>query len=275
MDVKLTNGNLAAAIAYAEAGAAVLPLHTPRADGTCSCMRRDCTAAAKGPVGKHPRTLNGKDDATSDVETVRRWGSMWPDANWGVRPAPGVFVLDVDPRNGGGTSLLNLERTHCRLRPTQTAATGGGGLHIWLAYDGPVRASLGPGLDVKTHSGYVVMPPSLHVSGRRYSWVNEHSGIQPAPQWLVELLTPPTVELRGDPNVNTATPARAEALLKVVREAQEGERNARLYWACCRAAECGLDPAPLVAAAVAVGLPEWEATNTARSAARSVEGVAA
>ena len=263
----MTTAKAAAALAYAAAGALVLPLHTP-IGGSCSCMNRSCES-----IGKHPRTLNGKDDATSDTETVDRWWSMWATANVAVRPAEGVAVLDVDPRHGGGTTLLGLERQHGRLPQTQTVATGGGGLHIWLAHHGPVRGKLGPGLDVKTHSGYVLMPPSLHQSGRAYSWVNETAGIQPAPAWLTELRAPATIPVPLSTS-NTATPARAAALLKAVQEAQPGERNSRLYWACCRAAECGLDITPLITAAVATGLTEREATTTARSAARSIAGVA-
>jgi hypothetical protein len=259
----------AAALAYAAAGALVLPLHTP-AGGGCSCRRRDCG----DHIGKHPRTMRGLDDAANDISTVERWWSMWPAANIGVRPAVGIVVIDVDPRHGGGTSLLNLERKHGRLPRTQTAATGGGGLHIWLGHHGPARGSVGPGLDVKTHSGYVVMPPSAHTSGRTYSWVNEIDPIQPAPRWLAELLAPATIPL-PTATTSVASPARAAALLRVVAEAQSGERNSRLFWACARAMECGLDVAPLIEAAIAVGLTEGEATRTVQSAARSVGAGAA
>lgn len=249
-----------AALAYARAGALVLPLHTPTPSG-CSCRHHDCGRN----TGKHPRTMRGLDDATSDVAEIERWWSMWPSANVAVRPHPGTLVLDVDPRNGGGTVLLRLQAEHGELPPTQTARTGGG-LHLWFGYHGPARASIGPGLDIKTNTGYVVMPPSRHASGNRYEWINEADGIQPAPQWLVELLTPATIPLPT--TTGSASPARAEALLRVVREAQPGERNRRLYWACCRAVEAGLGINPLVAAAVEIGLTVREAEATARSAAK-------
>ena len=51
-----------------------------------------------------------------------------------------------------------------------TARTATGGTHIWLRYDGrPVGGRLGPGVDIKTHSGYVVVPPSVTPNGQ-YSW---------------------------------------------------------------------------------------------------------
>lgn len=256
------NAQRDAALAYAEAGALVLPLHTPTPGGRrpCSCNGLDCK------IGKHPRCMNGKDDATSDIETVARWWSMWPTANIGVRPAEGVVILDVDPRHGGGVTLLNLERRHERLPQTQTVSTGGGGLHIWYALHGPVKGKLGPsGIDIKSNSGYVLMPPSLHESGRSYRWINETAGITPAPQWVAEMLAPATMPLPI--TTSTASPARAEALAKVVREAPAGDRNNRLFWACARALECGLDLNPLVQAAVSIGLTESEAIRTASSAA--------
>jgi hypothetical protein len=252
-----------AAVGYAEAGALVLPLHTP-VDGGCSCRNQQCGKNA----GKHPRTLRGKNDATSDVAKVERWWGMWPDANIGVRPAPGIVVLDVDPRNGGATSLLNMERKYGRIEPTQTVATGGGGLHIWLHHQGPVRGQLAPGVDLKTDTGYVLMPPSLHRSGRRYSWVNDSAGIQRAPEWLTALLTPATIPLpHGDGDV---PPQRSSAWVRKVRQAVPGQRNNILHWAACRFAEAGIDPAPLTAAAREIGLSDWEITRTVGSAFKGV-----
>lgn len=249
-----------AALAYAGAAALVHPLHTPTPSG-CSCHRRDCRN-----VGKHPRTLRGLDDATSDVAAVERWWKMWPDANVGVRLPVGVIVVDVDPRHNGATSLVRLQAEHGQLPRTQTARTGGGGLHLWFGHDGLTRGSIGPGLDIKNSNGYVVMPPSLHESGNRYEWINEEDGIQPAPPWLIELLTPAALPLSL--TTGSASPARAQALLREVRKAEPGERNRRLYWACCKAVGVGLDLAPLVAAAVEIGLTQREAEATAKSAAK-------
>jgi hypothetical protein len=52
----------------------------------------------------------------------------------------------------------------------------------------------------------------------------------------------------------------------------EGNRNAGLYWAACRAARDGDVLGQLVAAAVQAGLPEDEARRTVASAARKAAG---
>src|SRR4051794_7497793 len=90
------------ALDYASAGAEVLPLHTPPGPTGCPCRRRGCDKP-----GKHPRTLHGLADATSDLEEVKRWWKMWPDANIGIRPHLGHVILDVDPRNGGAEQLVD------------------------------------------------------------------------------------------------------------------------------------------------------------------------
>ena len=160
------------ALAYARTGLDVLPL----------------TPGGKTPLGR--LVAHGKDDATHDAEQVRDWWAQCPDANIGLRPAEGVVVVDVDPRAGGATALVELTRPYGGLSPTWTAHTGGGGLHAWYRATGPLRARLCAGVDLKHRTGYVVAPPSLHPSGKRYGWGNT-TLIAPAPPWLVALMAAP------------------------------------------------------------------------------------
>jgi putative DNA primase/helicase len=144
-------------------------------------------------VGKHPRTKNGIHDASTDEEKIQRWWEIWEDANIAIAPGKeaGFFVLDVDPRNGGDETLAFLERKHGRLSDTLIVDTGGDGLHLLFKYpDFSVKNStgkLGPGLDIKSDGGSIVVPPSLHMSGKRYRW-REHAPIADAPDWLLQLL---------------------------------------------------------------------------------------
>lgn len=246
------------ALGYARGGALVLPLHTPTADG-CSCRRRGCEHR-----GKHPRTLNGLHDATADLDTVARWWGMWPEANIGVRPHLGQVVVDVDPRHGGDVQLAAMQDRHEPLSATRTAVTGGGGEHRWFFCHGEVRGELAPGIDVKSHSGFLVCPPSLHESGRRYEWIDKGPIVE-APDYLRRLLARPTPVIPT--GTGAVTPAVVAGLVRTVAEAPPGTRNAKLYWACSRAFERGVDINPLVDAAIANGLPRREAERTAASAA--------
>lgn len=247
--------------AYAQAGLPVLPLHTLRG-GVCTCGRppgtgdNDCHSPAK-----HPLTRHGKDDATTDLTQIAEWFARWPGCNWGVRPPIGTVVLDVDPRNGGGTGIAELQEKHEPLPPTLTARTGSGGLHIWLSYNGPTRGKLCKGVDVKSNSGYLVAPPSIHASGGRYEWINQASAAY-APQWVKNILNPP---IRRRPP-GERREGRIDPLILFVAGSEQGERNNRLFWAACRAHESGLDPEPLVEAAVGIGLSHHDALATVQSA---------
>jgi hypothetical protein len=153
---------------------------------------------------KHPfATLapNGLKHATTDLARVAEWWSIAPDCNVGVATGSAV-VLDIDPRHGGEASLAALEREHGPFPATWQALTGGGGEHIYFsAPDGQeIRNSagrLGPGLDVRGVGGYVVAPPSVHISGRPYAWSVDHHpdevALAPLPAWLAARLTAPAL----------------------------------------------------------------------------------
>jgi hypothetical protein len=145
-------------------------------------------------AGKVPRLAAWPTQATTDAATLRRWWQTWPTADLGIATGDGLVVLDVDPRHGGDSSLADLERHHGRLPDTCRALTGGGGVHVYLAVDQAIRnrAGLAPGIDLRGDGGFVVAPPSTHVSGRRYVW---ELGASPddvplasAPRWLLERL---------------------------------------------------------------------------------------
>ena len=145
---------------------------------------------------------------------------------------------------------------------------GFGWLSRWLSYSGPVRGKLAAGIDVKSSTGYLVVPPSRHISGRHYEWVTL-APTAPAPEWLRLLLPPPLPRARP---VSTGS-SNATGLVRVVANASDGNRNNLLHWAACRAHERGGDAgllAELQSAAESAGLPWWEAARTVDSAARTV-----
>lgn len=239
---------------YARAGVAVLPLHRVL-DGRCTC-RKECATP-----GKHPMLIHGAKDAATDIGQIAEWMARWPQCNWGGVPPRGVVILDIDPRNGGDTSLADLEQQHGTLPSTLTARTGSGGTHIWLTHKGPARGKLAQGIDVKKVGGYVVLPPSIHACGEPYTWTNTAPATT-APRWVSLILNPPitrhSLAVQGTGNV--------AHLVNFLLTANEGTRNDRFYWACCRAVENGDDLAPLIDTAEAIGLSRLEAEATAESA---------
>jgi hypothetical protein len=125
---------------------------------------------------------------------VRRWFERWPSANLSVVTGAisGIVVLDVDPRHGGEESLKQLALSHAELPETVEAATGGGGRHIYFKHPGfevRNRAGLLPGLDLRGDGGVIIVPPSIHPSGKPYRWRKGHGpdeiAFAPLPDWLL------------------------------------------------------------------------------------------
>jgi hypothetical protein len=199
-DTALLNG-----LAWVGHGHGVLPLWWPvthNGQTVCCCGRLCGKQAAKHP--HHLLVPHGHLDATLDPDMVKRWfGLCVPGANLGVATER-LVVIDIDPRDGGDESLQALEREHGELPLTWRSLTGSGGEHIiFAASDGidvvnvvakqMTDPPLGPGIDVRARGGYIVAPPSRHISGGVYCWsVDHHPRDVPlalAPDWLVERLT--------------------------------------------------------------------------------------
>jgi hypothetical protein len=200
----MTESVLSTALAFARRKLAVFPLHYPvthNGQTACSCGRLCGKNAAKHPLERY--VPHGCHSATTETGIVKLWwGLRVPEANLGVHCA-GLIVIDVDPRHGGDESLAALEREH-EIPPTWRSLTGGGGEHILFACPDGVEVTnvvaesmdnppLGPGIDIRTKGGYIVAPPSRHISGRSYCWSVDHHpsdvALAPAPNWLIERLT--------------------------------------------------------------------------------------
>lgn len=184
---------------YVDQGFAVLPLYGIR-NGHCTCSAgRNCDRSQ----GKHPNAAlvpNGFYGATRDKSVLNEWIRRFPNGNWGARAglplANGKFlvVVDVDPRNGGDTSIAQIQGEQGNLPQTWTQDTGGNGNHYLLGSDAPCAArTVAPGIDILGEGKYFVIYPSTHESGGQYSWA---LGLSPddvpladAPGWLIEAST--------------------------------------------------------------------------------------
>lgn len=144
--------------------------------------------------GKTPATAHGVLDATTDATAIDQWWHANASLNVAVatgRPS-GIFVVDVDG-DGGEAALRALEVMNGTLPATVETITGNG-RHLWFKMpDTEVRNSaskIGPKIDVRGDGGYVLSPPSMHPSGRRYAWsVDSASAIAAAPDWLLAKAT--------------------------------------------------------------------------------------
>jgi hypothetical protein len=292
---------LAAALRYAAAGIAVMPLHTPTPSG-CTCRN----GAGCGSPGKHPRLRHGLLDASTNARLIRGWWARWPGANIGLVTGTVLDVCDVDTHAALRTVLDILEV----VRPAGPVVRSGYGWHLWFVPTGlGSRTGFVPGADWRGRGGSVVAPPSQHRTGHRYTFIQpwaelpaepltgqpERGTGQPLPDCppaLRALLIPSTPSLTipagdvGDLDRYTRAALDGEigrilaAPRPLIRHGQRiaaGGRNTALNLAAFRlgqlAAAGGLDAATvwpqLADAATAVGLPAEEVRRTIASGWRA------
>jgi hypothetical protein len=260
-----------AALVYARAGIAVFP-----------CW----------PGTKEPATTHGFYEATTDIERVAYWWRRNPEANIAVRTGTvgeagrGVDVLDIDAHDAGtGYPVLqSLHRSGLIDQWAHAVRSPSGGLHLYYPADpGRPQRTWARGrshVDLRAGGGYIITVPSRLVVGgitRSYTPIGG-TRLDPRPvdgDRIRELLTPrrPARPSRPARPVPPGTAGRVAALRSWLSRAQEGNRNASLFWAACRMVELGATESDTLAqlgpAAQQTGLEDREIATTIRSAHRT------
>lgn len=155
-------------------------------------------------AGKKP-VINGWQKLTKDnylkegSKYLQSIGSKWTThTNYGVITGRinGIFVLDIDTKDGGIDYWNRLELDHyCDgIVMTRTVRTGSGGLHLYFLYEdwmdqlkGTNKLKLNGqviGIDLKTNNQQVVLDGSIHPdTGERYVLEKDYD-IKEMPEWL-------------------------------------------------------------------------------------------
>lgn len=211
---------LDAALGYAALGWPVLPLHAP-VGGRCSCDKADCSSPAK-----HPRLAHGLHDASTDEDEIVAWWRRWPAANVGLRTGVAFDVLDVDGEEGRA-SILAACAEHGQLPEGPWSLTGGGGDHLlFLPTGSGNRAGVLPKVDWRGLNGYIVAPPSVHISGETYTWqAPADQALSPAPDWLSAMVAPTPRQERPAQPIRFLPPGSGDGTTYGLRalEAEIGE----------------------------------------------------
>jgi len=193
---------LKTARALAEKGMAVFP-----------CLPRD----------KRPATPHGVKDATTDPIEIENWWQQDPHFNVAIATGAvsGVFVIDIDGADAEA-ELRKFEAWHGELPPTVESITARGRHLFFKCPEKPLRNSaskIASGIDVRATGGYVIAPPSVHPSGKRYCWsVDSATTFAAAPAWLLSII--------AEPGNGTAAAAAVSEWRDLVRQrVAEGQRN--------------------------------------------------
>lgn len=199
------NSKIPLAIRYASMGLYIFPVHSI-VENKCTCGNKDCKSA-----GKHPKTKNGFNGATTDKKEIARYWNKNPDSNIGCATGAvsNILVLDFDTKHGKSVQemLKEMSSKGFNIPPTVFSKTGEysgeRGCHMFFSYPNvPIKSTTNifkdygiEGVDVRADGGYVVVPPSSHHSGVLYEWAVEPEGqknvsnLEPTPEWLIKLLT--------------------------------------------------------------------------------------
>lgn len=183
------------ALDYATLGYPVFPIWHPLSNTSCACGKSDCDRIGKHPHGK--LAPHGLTDATTDIETIRKWWRREPRASIGIltdSKKSKIFMVGPDGKLGV-EQFAALQVLHGELPRTPKARSGNAdpGEHYifrwpdgWEIKNG--RNIHGTTIDVRGEGGYFVATPSLHKSGNEYEWI-----VPPmpdclpadAPEWLL------------------------------------------------------------------------------------------
>ena len=245
----------------------------------CGGSHRECD----GQRGKHPRGRWSRLATLSPrIILAQLAGGPW---NIGIACKPScLLVVDEDRPGAFAAFAASIGQEAGQTFTVDTAK----GRH-WY-YRQPEGAPLGNGrgqlaghgIDIRGggtgNGGYVVGAGSVHQTGVIYTPTDSMAPIAPVSAWLAQVLrpmAPPRPARAANP---ASTFGTLRGLVRVVLEATpERDRNTRLYWSACRAAELvsagHVDEATatglLIDAAARTGLPEAEARRTVASGMRS------
>lgn len=185
----MANPILNAGLYYVGKGFEVFPVHGIANNGNCTCGDPAC-----GNKGKHPATLRGLLDSSKDPKKIEQFfkGTQY---NIAIRTGAesGIFVLDIDGVEGE-TSLFKLLAEYGPLPDTMHSLTSRGRHLIFKHPNKKVitrtsKLACGAilGVDTRGDGGYIVAPPSRHLSGVNYTLIEKD--IAEAPEWLIKLVT--------------------------------------------------------------------------------------
>jgi hypothetical protein len=224
------------------------------------------------PGKSKPATVHGKDDASTDAGLIEYWWRRNPRYNIGLVCGVILDVLDIDIKDGrpGYESMARLRIAGHLLGVWAAANTPTGGKHLLYVPSGEgCHVDKSSGLDFRGAGGYIVAAPSVRPDGI-YQWEFADPGARRYPfNWTAAMEHIHGPRPKPEHRVWTQGAGGIGGLVGFLASAQQGERNASLFWAACRAREKGLPTDELLTTAIQIGLPESEALRTIASAART------
>lgn len=230
------------AIALAEANVYIFPLKEKE----------------KTPIGGR-----GVKDATTDIETIKKWWGKWPNANIGVAMGKnsGILGIDIDYKDGCRRDFLK------SIPATVIVETPTGGHHAFFKYDERIKNGLKieTGATIRSDGFYFVGAGSVYAFtekdrekhgsfipgdrsfGEYFYYKNGHTGkfclwdgeIAELPEWIVEIALNVKKDLEKKP-------------YEVPEKINLGEKYTNFFKFACSLRAKGLDSDEIISGLVAL-----------------------
>jgi Bifunctional DNA primase/polymerase, N-terminal/AAA domain/Primase C terminal 1 (PriCT-1)/Winged helix-turn-helix DNA-binding len=186
------------------------------------------------PVGLQKRALiqwAGYQKKQPSSDEIQQWFEVdFPNANVAIVTGQisGLVVLDLDKEDARETLKEHLPVGYDFSKvPTSITARG---VHNFFKHPGyPVKNGINilPGIDIRADGGYVIAPPSIHETGKRYEWaVPLETGLPPLPEEIHRLL---------EPNKKNAEESRERFdTVRALNGVPDGQRDDALFKLACK-----------------------------------------
>lgn len=168
--------------------------------------------------GKVPLTPQGYKNGSTDLNQILEWSRSYPDANVAIATGDisGFMVVDADD-----PSAVQTLKEQELVTKTVVSKTGRGYHYFYRIPDGisvASRTGILPKVDIRSNGGYIIAPPSLHPSGRRYEFVvsPKETQISQIPPKLLDLI------LNGNKTSSSEPAGQSSQVIDELRDISKG-----------------------------------------------------
>jgi len=156
----------------------IIPIYGITKEGICQCGNSKCRSP-----GKHPKVSwkRFQETRVTDKHLKAWWRNNDEVTNVGIVTGALSNLVVVDEDKPEAASALNLPKT-------LTVITSKGRKHFYFKHPGFEVATgpLIPNVDLKGDGGFVVCPPSKHISGHTYKFINENVPMADFPEHILK-----------------------------------------------------------------------------------------
>ena len=185
------------------------------------------------PKNKKPLISGWQDKASNDPDEIKRLFARWPKPMVAIPTGQinGITVVDIDVREDkdGFRTIEQLGLQRLSIYPAVRTPSGGVHLYISTGKDHYQNSAsdLGPGIDIRSHGGYVIGAGSVSVDGS-YEWICDFEKVRNNTYPMIHELRALLSKTKPRRYSRSASPVEKDLLSPVT----QGSRNTELARRC-------------------------------------------